>query len=852
MDRSRPAPSDRLASYRAKRIPGATPEPIGVPGEGGAGGVFVVHKHAARRLHYDLRLEMHGVLESWAVPRGPSRDPREKRLAVKVEDHPLEYGDFEGLIPEGNYGAGAVIVWDRGLWIPLDDVAAGWAKGKLLFELRGYKLQGRWTLVKLKKGEKEWLLIKERDALAVSGEADRFAEESILSGLTVEELRDGVDPAAPVREALRRTGAPRRRVRAEKVELMLAASRDQPFSKSGWLFELKLDGFRMLAEVRQGEARLRTRNGRDASEVFPEVLRALRALPFEHLVLDGEVVVHDDRGLPSFERLQRRALLRRPSDIRRAWVAAPATFYAFDLLGFEDWDLRPLSLAQRKELLREVLPPVGPLRYLDHVEAAGEALYRRVTEMGLEGVVAKQAAARYQGGRSRAWLKVRAERTGDFVVVGYTRPQGSRVGFGALHLAGYRGEELVYAGRVGSGFAADELDAVRRALESSRRATPPCAAAPAGRADVWVIPRLVCEVRYKEWTADRLLRQPVFLRFRDDKTPAECRLPDLDEGSADEREPPAVSLAPAAGRPVPEFSNLDKIFFPEDGYTKGDLVAYYREVADWMLPYLRDRPLVMTRFPDGIHGKSFFQKDAPEFAPDWLRRVPLWSDDSGRELRYFVVDSLDALLYVANLASIPLHVWASRVATLEQPDWCVLDLDPGEAPFRNVVAIARALRALCEEIGLPAYVKTTGRSGLHVLVPLGRQCTFEQAKVLGELLARLVTVQLPEIATIARSPARRGGKVYVDYVQNGRGKLIVAPFAVRPLPGAPVSMPLRWSEVTARLHVGRYTIKTAVRRMRTLGADPLRGVLEDRPDLGAALAKLGERVGRLGSLGRGR
>jgi bifunctional non-homologous end joining protein LigD len=502
--------------------PAAAPAAPATPGPT-VGRLFVVHKHAARQLHYDLRLEMHGVLESWAVPKGPSRDPREKRLAVKVEDHPLEYGDFEGMIPEGNYGAGAVILWDRGSWVPLEDVDEGFKKGKLLFDLRGYKLRGRWTLVKIKKSEKDWLLIKERDALATEG--DGLPEESILSGLTVEELREGADRGAAVRRALEQRGAKRGEVRADRVELMLAETRDKPFSKPGWVFELKLDGFRMLAEVRDGEAALRTRNGRDATGTFPDVIRALRALPFKHVVMDGELVVHDEGGLPSFQRLQRRALLTRAMEVRQAAVELPATFYAFDLLGFEQFDLRPLPLVERKALLKRLLPPVGPVRYLDHVDELGDAFYERVTAMGLEGMVGKRSDGPYRAGRTRDWLKVRADRTGDFAIVGYTSPQGSRGGFGALHLAAYDGGELRYAGRAGSGFSTQQLKEIREALDARRVAEPPCLGAPAGKEHTWVEPRLVCEVRYKEWTEDHLLRQPVFLRMRDDKAVKECEMP---------------------------------------------------------------------------------------------------------------------------------------------------------------------------------------------------------------------------------------------------------------------------------------------------------------------------------------
>jgi bifunctional non-homologous end joining protein LigD len=849
----KPTTPGHLDAYRAKRSLDRTPEPAGAVGSEGDGRLFVVHQHAARRLHFDLRLEMEGVLRSWAVPKGPSYDTGEKRLAVHVEDHPLEYGDFEGIIPAGNYGAGAVIVWDRGEWVPIGDPLAGLEQGKLLFELRGYKLRGVWTLVKLKKSEKDWLLIKERDAWAAK-DPPELPAQSVLSGLTVEELGAGEDRGAAIRRELARLDAGRKPVDPKAVTLMLAETAERAFSRKGWLFEPKLDGYRVVAARGGAEPRLLTRNGNDCASAFPEVVRAVAALPFGRLVLDGEVVALDERGRPSFQLLQSRARLRRPIDIRHAAVNTPVTYYAFDLLGFEDFDLRALPLSARKALLQRVLPPVGPLRCLEHVEEAGEALYQEAERLGLEGIVAKKADSPYRPGRSPAWLKVRARRTGDFVVVGFTAPKGSRGGFGALQLADYVDGTLTYAGRAGSGFSDRQLAEVRRTLESSRRPTAPCVGPlPAGKDTTWVEPALVCEVEYSEWTGEQLLRQPVFLRFRDDKRPEECvrevpggrvaeeAAPDgaRAAGGTVASEPPERQTPERGAGELPfELTNVSKVFWTDDGYTKGDLLAYYRAIAPWLLPYLRNRPLVMTRYPDGIAGKSFFQKDAPGFRPKWIRTERMWSEDTQREIDYFICDDEAALLYVINLGSIPLHLWSSRVPTLERPDWCVLDLDPKGAPFAHVVEVARAARTLCQRIRLPLFVKSSGSSGLHLMVPLGRQCTHEQSRSLGELLARCLVGRLPEIATIVRQVSQREGKVYVDYLQNGSGKLIVAPFSARPLPGAPVSVPLTWREVTPTLDIRRHTIANTPERMRKLGRDPLAEVLELSPDLGGALERL--------------
>ena len=837
---------DPLTPYRAKRSLDRTPEPGAAPptpaATPSAGGLFVVHMHAARRLHWDLRLEMNGVLASWAVPKGPSPSRADKRLAVHVEDHPLEYGDFEGLIPEGNYGAGAVIVWDRGRWIPLEDPHEGLKKGKLLFELRGYKLHGRWTLVKLKKGEKEWLLIKEKDGYVSTDGA--LPPESVLSGLTVEELKAGKDRAAPVVKELERLKAPHRAVTLEGAELMLAETRERPFSKAGWLFELKLDGYRVRAGREAGEPQLVTRNGHDIAAGFPEIARALAALPYDGFIFDGELVVPDEAGRPSFQRLQNRAKITRALEVRRAAIDAPAVLYVFDLLAFEGYDVRPMPLETRKALLERIVPRVGPIKYLEHFKTDGETLYEQVTRLGLEGIVAKKADSPYRAGRSPNWLKIRADRTDDFVVVGFTRPKGSRSGFGALDLGAWEDGKLVYAGRVGSGFTAAELKDVSAALERSVRPTPAFSGpVPKDAGHTWVEPTLLAEVRYKEWTNEGLLRQPVFVRFRDDKPITDAAKKGAETGEQDLAEPPA-GTAPRSPPPKEvKFSNLDKVFWPEERYAKGDLIEYYRAISPWLLPYLKDRPVVLTRYPDGIAGKSFFQKDAPGFVPDWIRTERIWSEDTQRYIGYFVCDDVDSLLYIINMGTIPLHIWGSRLTTLEQPDWCILDLDPKEAPFLHVVKIARATKALCDDLTLPCFIKTSGSTGLHVLIPLGRQCTYEQARTLGGLLARVIAAELPDIATITRQVEKRGARVYLDYVQNGHGRLLVAPCSARPLPGAPVSMPLAWSDVTPRLDIRKFTIKNAPTLMKKRKDDPLRPVLELKPDLVHALEQLHDRLG---------
>src|SRR5213595_3399813 len=520
--------ADPLSTYRAKRSLDRTPEPGARPATpaSSAGGLFVVHMHAARRLHWDLRLEMDGVLSSWAVPKGPSPNRADKRLAVHVEDHPLEYGDFEGIIPEGNYGAGTVVVWDRGVWEPLEDPHEGLETGKLLFDLKGYKLRGRWTLIKLKKTEKEWLLIKERDEYVST---EPYSNESVLSELSNDELRNAKQRAEPIKQELEKLGAPQRALRVADTELMLAETRTDPFTRDGWLFEVKLDGYRMRAACQDGEPILYSRKGLDYTESFPELARAVKAIPFEGVILDGELVVLNESGHPSFNRLQARAKLG-AREAKRAAIESPATLFVFDLLAFGGYDLRKLPLVARKAILQKVLPQTGPLRYSDHFEKTGEALYEQVVRLGLEGIMAKKADSPYRSGRSADWLKIRADRMDDFVVVGFTKPKGARGGFGSLHVGAYQGGKLIYCGRAGSGFTGDQLDEISAKLQALVRPTPPCeppphGALPKGADHTWVEPKLVCAVRYKEITKDGLLRQSVFVRFRDDKQPEDVTIP---------------------------------------------------------------------------------------------------------------------------------------------------------------------------------------------------------------------------------------------------------------------------------------------------------------------------------------
>jgi bifunctional non-homologous end joining protein LigD len=832
-----------LETYRRKRDPARTTEPFGAP-VGGTPAVaaqrFVVQQHAARRLHWDLRLEIDGVLVSWAVPRGPSVDVQERRLAVQTEDHPLEYRTFEGIIPAGNYGAGAMIIWDAGRYVLLDgaEPGAALAAGKLDLELHGHKLRGRWALVRTK-GEdgRQWLLFKKPDAAAGGADPVEAMPASVVSGLTVAELRDGVRRDAALAAAAAAAGAPRAALPARALAPMLAEVADKPFTRPGWLFELKYDGVRTLIVREHGGApRLRARSGRDVTAQFPELAAAASHLPCDDFVIDGELIALDERGGGSFERLQGRLGLTNPWDVERATATVPVQVFAFDLLAVAGHDLRALPLTARKALLAHLVPARGVIRYADHIEEAGEAFYAAASAHQVEGIVAKRADSPYRSGqRSRDWLKIKRPRRGRLVVVGYVPGKGTRAPMGALMLAWWRDGTLVHAGNVGSGLSDGQVRALLAELTPARQPAPAFAAGadPLPRRAVFVEPRLVAEVRYTEVTERGMLRQPVLEAVRHDVPVHDAdHRPGAAAGPA-----PAPPPAAAAEPPPPRFtpSNVGKVFWPDDGYTKGDLLAYYEAIWPAIAPYLRDRPVVLTRYPDGIAGKSFFQKNAPEFIPDWVPTCRI--DDT----EYFLCNERDALLYVINMGCIPLHVWSARRGSIERPDWSILDLDPKGAPRRDVIAVAQAIHGLLEPLGAPHYVKTSGQQGLHVLIPLGGQLTHAQSTAFAEVLARLVASALPEIATVARALGERGGKVYVDYLQNGYGKTIAAPFAVRPLPGAPVSTPLRWSEVTARLDPARHTIATVPQRVARRG-DPMRAVLETRADIPAIIAALHERL----------
>jgi bifunctional non-homologous end joining protein LigD len=865
-----------LEEYRRKRRADSTPEPFGESPRIGSrsGGMFVVQKHAATRLHYDFRLEMEGVLRSWAIPKGPSLNPAERRLAVMVEDHPVEYGDFEGIIPEGNYGAGEVIVWDRGVYRitdPPGDVADAVRAGKLDIEMFGFKLRGGFAMVRTsgrkmddpaRSNEKpQWLLIKRHDEFA-SADIDivESRSRSVLSGLTLQELSSASDIVSGLVTELRKLDVPEIAGPFAPGQFPFALARlvDEPPEGGQWLYEIKYDGVRALAIRDGGAVRIFGRSGIEATANYPELVLALGKLPFRRFVIDGEIIAFGSDGRPSLQILQRRIQARDRARIAEMALASPAPYYVFDLLAFDRFDLRGLDLETRKELLRRMIRDEGLLRYSDYHTGDGRAFYDVVAELGLEGVVAKRLRSPYQAGRGGAWLKIKCPRVDRFAIGGWTEPAGSRTHFGALLAGQYEAPRVLrFVGRVGTGFDDERLRTIAAMLRERAIGASPFRRRGAGEPAIpagahFCAPELVCEVRFTEWTEGGVLRDPSFLGLVAAADPAACAYHGPNPSIAEQTDTPAspvlVPKAVTAKTAIHDLSmhdfprihrveitHTDKVFWPAEGYTKGDLIEYYEAIAPWMLPYLKDRPVMLTRYPDGIEGKSFFQKDAPGYVPQWIRRVRIYSEESGREISYFIIESAEALKYIANMGAIPIHIWSSRAATLGSPDWLLFDIDPKGSTTAQAVRVAQETAAVLRSAAMRPYVKTSGQDGIHVVVGLRTGYTYEQARMFSEAVARVVVARIPEIATLVRTPAARKGRVYIDYLQLGQGKTIAAPFAVRPRPGAPVSAPLRWNELRSDLDPRRFNIGTMPRRMARLGEDPFLGALTDPQAIEPAL-----------------
>lgn len=811
------------------------------------GDTFVVQKHRATRLHYDFRLAIDGTLKSWAVPKGPSLNSADKRLAVQTEDHPLDYANFEGKIPEGNYGAGTVMVWDRGTFSVIGDASASKQieRGEIKFNLSGEKLRGSFVLVKLKHSEKgnEWLFIKHQDANEDPAWNIDEHDGSVLTGRTIKEIAEELPPkreANPIQPG--ELDGARKSAMPSHVEPMLATLGEHAFSDPNWLFEIKWDGVRALARIEDSALTLRSRNGADITKRYPELAVLPQAFAASQAIVDGEIVALDERGLSSFERLQERMHVRAPSEHLVSLI--PVVYFAFDLLYCDGYDLRKAPLLERKQLLQRLVHASERFRYADHQMEHGKELFELAKQTGLEGIVAKCADSPYVSDRSAYWMKLKVTNTLDAAVGGGTASRTPALPFGSLLLGLYQGKKLRFIGHVGSGFDGKKLEEISGKLKKLATADCPFDVVPeTNEKPSWVEPALVARVKFSGWTQEHVLRHPVFLALREDARPTDCRW-------ESEAEPvttsPAIVRAPQVTGKVLDtkaqieaelfkghaetvtieldgkrvrLSHLNKVYFPESGYTKRELLAYYYRIADFILPFLRDRPLVLRRYPDGIKGQAFFQKDMREGLPDWFKTVPVDSEERGKQIHYATADDHASLLFLTSLGCIDHNPWSSRYEDLDHPDYFFFDLDPSEGTeFSVAVTIAGALHEKLQELRLASFLKTSGATGIHIYIPVEPVYTYEQLRTFAEIVARTVTSEHANLVTNERSVAKRpAGRILIDVQQNAHGRPLAAPYSVRAFPKAPVSAPILPQELRKNLRPETLNIKTVFARLKEKG-----------------------------------
>jgi bifunctional non-homologous end joining protein LigD len=828
-----------LKKYSEKRHFDSTPEPAPADGTQPRQGTlqFCVQRHHATRLHYDLRLESGGALKSWAVPKGPTLDPSEKRLAMMVEDHPLEYGSFEGVIPKGNYGAGSVMLWDRGTYEPLGDATPEQqlARGDFKFRISGEKISGEFALVRMKRGKgNEWLLLKKKDASAQPGWDPEEHARSVLTGRSQEEIARGLEatPAAPAPTQHKLAmGVPG--PMPKTIQPMLAQiGKGEPTSREDWLYEIKWDGVRAICYIDGGNLRMISRNGRPIERQYPELSILPHHVQAGQAVLDGEIAALDERGLPSFELLQRRITVADASSIAALARSKPVVFFAFDLLYLDGYDLRGVPLIERKRLLKEILKPGELVRYSDHFVGTGSELWRAAQQQGLEGIVGKRASSPYESRRTADWVKWKVVSSAEFVICGFTA--GERDVFGALVLGIYDHGRLAWAGNVGTGFDRKTIEAIHARLAplaTDKSPLEPDKNLP--KAVTWTRPELVCEVKFSNWTEDGRLRAPVFLGLRLDIDPLECvREPATQVSRAALLDPESAEATLTIDGRRLKFTNLNKVFYPKESYTKRDLLNYYDAVAPLILPHLKDRPLSLKRYPNGIEADFFFQKEVAPSFPKWLHTAI--ADD----IRYVIGKDRATLLFLVNLGCIDHNPWMSRMGSLKHPDYLLVDLDPQECPFEKIVEAALVVRTHLDQAELESYPKTTGGDGMHIFVPLEPRYTYEQVRFFAKALSTMVATERPDLFTTPRSPSQRDkGKVYFDWVQIAEGKTIAAPYVLRAYPGAPVATPLHWREVTPRLTPDQFHIGNALARFDRVG-DLFEGVLQRPQTLEHAIEKL--------------
>lgn len=857
-----------LGKYNEKRDFRKTAEPKGRVKKSSGALKFVVQKHAASHLHYDFRLEIGGVLVSWAVPKGPSANPADKRLAMHVEDHPIDYLDFEGTIPKGEYGGGTVMVWDIGTYepegdVPLNKQTAEMEKqlksGSVKIVLHGEKLKGSWALVQMHgRGENQWLLIKHKDEF--SGEKIEYNPYSILTGRDFDAIASGSDVwvSDSKKDGSKRTASEKKTLEKETISAnknadvfsaddlseakklqkfpsgwkpQLATLTDAAFDDADWLFEKKFDGYRAIAEIRNGKSKLVSRNGISFDGKYPEINEALDGTKPD-MILDGEIVMEDAKGHSHFQWLQNRDLKPERGKLR---------FQVFDILYFGGYDLRNLDLLQRKKILKAVLPKKDRIVFSDHILKNGKSALKEAKEKSLEGIIAKKISGTYKtGARSRDWLKIKIEKQQEMVIGGFTEPSGSRKGIGAILCGYYAGDRFVFSGKVGSGFSDELLKELRAKLEKIERKTPAFSNPPDEKEVHWVSPKLVAQVKFSEITESGSMRHPVFLGLRTDKKPEDVHLelPEASEKKVKSRktasEKTKTKGLSAKAKPSEnkisedetdfsklskkvDFSNLDKVFWPKEKITKGDVILYYNAMSAFILPFLKDRPQSMRRTPDGIKSDGFFQKNVAGIAPKWAKTRRIKSDSKSESIEWLICNDKDTLLYMANIGCIEINPWSSRVGSLNHPDYIIFDLDPKGAPMKNIIATARQLHKILEGLKVPSFIKTSGGNGLHVFIPVKPEYTYDQTREFSHIVSQMVHKELPEITSLERLPGKRKGKVYLDFLQNGRGKTMASVYSLRPRENAGVSTPLDWKEVNDSLNVTDFNLFTIGDRLKEKG-----------------------------------
>lgn len=844
----------QLREYKRKRPQGKSPEPRGgraTPQQN----TFVIQRHDATHLHYDFRLEMDGVYKSWAVPKGPSLDPSVKRLAIQVEDHPIDYGSFEGTIPEGNYGAGEVILWDRGTYSVEGSSSAQQQlkDGELKIILHGQKLNGGFVLVRLKSrsAKNEWLLIKHRDDEAKTDwDIEQFGR-SVKSGKSPgppRHHRISKPEAAEMASGAQKLKNASKLSMPENLHPALAMTSEKPFSSDSWLYEIKWDGIRALAIVKDGQTSLLSRSGRTLTQEYPEFDNLAKSVRARQAVLDGEIVSLDAQGRSDFQRLQARFRVEHPS--AKLQQDAPVTFYFFDVLYCDGYDVRRAPLLERKELLAKLLVTSEHIRISEHQIGKGVELFEAARQNGLEGIVAKQIDSIYPNGRSSTWLKFKAVRELDAVVGGWTDPRGSRQYFGSLLVGLYDKSALRFVGGVGTGFPAATEKELFHKLQTISTAKCPFTPTPKTRERAhWVSPTMVARVGYAEWTSGNHLRQPRFMGLQPDRKamestfakeksrPVEVRssrnkntatiragskqVKDVSEEckvaiAALEQSGPGTLRLQLNGNDV-TLTHLDKIYFPKTGYTKRDVLSYYASVSPYLLPFLRDRPLVLHRYPNGIASSAFYQKEAGATTPAWMRTVEIFSESKGKKIHYFVVDDLASLLYTVNLGCIEQNPFSARTESLEKPDYMFVDLDPNDGTnFARVTEAAKAIGIALKQAGLDFYLKTSGATGMHIFIPIVPKYSYEQIRSFLEIVGRVAAANAKDLLTRTfRVHERPQNTVFVDIRQNSYAQSLASVFSIRPREGAPVSTPVSLQELKAGFKPERWNIKTVLQHLQS-------------------------------------